>query len=262
MSISTISGSSSSSSLYEILQKQQQNQDSSGDFLDRITENLISSLDTDGDGSISLSETSGTKMSQDLFDSIDTDGDGELSASEIKADVKARQQALMTQMQSIMGSMSSASNAGSEDIMSLLGQMSQAGQAGMMPPPPPPDGGMQGGSLDRMTNDLISDLDTDGNGTLSMSEMSGTKMTQEVFDQIDTDGDGEISSDEIKANIEAKRQEAMSQMQSAASSASNGDSLIGSLLQNSSLLQGMQAYQNQMDTLLGLFEDQGVSLTA
>ncbi len=44
----------------------------------------------------------------------------------------------------------------------------------------------------------LQELDTDGSGTLSATEVEGTRIA-EHFAQIDTDGDGELTKDELKA---------------------------------------------------------------
>ncbi|EPR44504.1 EF-Hand domain protein [Desulfovibrio sp. X2] len=121
-----------------------------------------------------------------------------------------------------------------------------------------------GGFADQVVNNLMSSLDGDGNGSLSMSELSGTKMTEAQFDKLDTDGDGELSQDELKNGIQSKRDELMSKLQSMQSAASNSGDILSSLLQGNGMLQGLLSYQNQQDQpdLMSLLEGTGISLTA
>lgn len=54
-------------------------------------------------------------------------------------------------------------------------------------------------SLEEMTARLIEDKDTDGNGSLSIDELS---ISEEAFAQADTDGNGQLDSEELTASAE------------------------------------------------------------
>lgn len=119
MSISAISGSSyDMSSISEMFQRPKPPEGMEGvepgsdEFFDKMTSQMISDNDTDGDGALSASEVD---FDEDKFNSIDTDGDGLLTKAELTADAKKMHQEMMTQMQS-----SQASNGGS--FMDMLSQ--------------------------------------------------------------------------------------------------------------------------------------------
>lgn len=165
----------------------------------QIQDQMFSKLDTDGDGSVSLSEledtaakaAGGTASAADtskleaLFQSADTDGDGKLTESELDAQFRSL----------------------APDTMSHMVQMQ--GQA-----PPSPD-------------EVFAKADSDGSGSLSLDEFKamgkahgghhhhhssdstsanaeGTasgdddKLAQ-LFSKVDADGNGQVSQDELKA---------------------------------------------------------------
>jgi Ca2+-binding EF-hand superfamily protein len=117
--------------------------------------------DKDKDGNGTLSALE-ICISDEAFKKADTNGDGQLSSDELKANAQ------------------------------LIGaELAANGQQG--PPPPPPD-------LDAATEQLIKNLDLDGNGTLSTDELG---ISKSVFDKADTNGDGQLSADELKANAQS-----------------------------------------------------------
>ncbi|EPR44506.1 EF-Hand domain protein [Desulfovibrio sp. X2] len=126
MSISSISGSSSSTDIYQILQQQKQAQSSDGDVESKMAADLISQFDSDDDGSISLDELSDSGMSEDQFNSIDTNGDGELSSDEIATDFKSHKPDGMPPMAD-----ATSSNAGNlvSSLMQSSSSLSQGVQA-------------------------------------------------------------------------------------------------------------------------------------
>ena len=60
-------------------------------------------------------------------------------------------------------------------------------------------------------DDLISALDSDGDGSLSSDELSAlgssddSERLSELFSQLDADGNGSISSDELASALQAQR---------------------------------------------------------
>ncbi|WP_341365625.1 hypothetical protein [Yoonia sp. BS5-3] len=84
--------------------------------------------------------------------------------------------------------------------MNNLSMVSFATQSGQnRPPPPPPPSG----------EDLVKKLDADGSGSLSASEIEDTKLGQRIgdgFGDIDTDGDGLLSIAELDVGAEAARE--------------------------------------------------------
>jgi len=163
----------------------------------QIQEQMFSKIDSDGDGSVSLSEfeagaakaaggtasTADTSKIDDLFKSADTDGDGQLTEAELDAQFRNL-------------------------APDMVGQMVQMQ-------------GQQGPEQD------FSKADSDGNGTLSLDEFKsmlkghgghhhhhhtadatsasadstssgGDDKVSEMFSKIDADGNGQMSQDELK----------------------------------------------------------------
>jgi len=68
---------------------------------------------------------------------------------------------------------------------------------GQKPPPDP----------DEMSDHIISDLDTNGDGVISVSELLAAGQFGEEIAKADTDGDGLVSQDELIAQIMEKMEE-------------------------------------------------------
>ncbi len=132
--------------------------------LDTFSSNLISQLDADGDGALSNTEASG--LSQDTFQLVDADSDGLMTQDEIKSALQKQQQSM---------------------------------------PAPPPEGA---GGMDTaqaasdVSSKMIETLDTDGDGSLSSTELEG--LSSENFSASDTNGDGVISADELSSAIQSE----------------------------------------------------------
>lgn len=77
------------------------------------------------------------------------------------------------------------------------------------------------GKGDDLADKLMGDLDTDGDSVLSLEE-SG--LSESAFNAADTDGDGKVSAQELADALAKERAEMM------AGSATNGASLLGTLL--------------------------------
>ena len=249
MTISSISTQSSdwASQLLESIQG------SGGKKDDDLASKLMNDLDQDGTSSLSLEESG---LSESLFTAADADGDGQISAEEL-ADALAQERSQM-----MAGSAtSSASLLGT--LLSQAGvSMPAAGQGQM----PPPDEG-------EMADDIISQLDGDGDSALSLEE-SG--LSEEVFNQIDADGDGVVSSQELADALKSEREEMMAAGGpggagggggTATASNAGTSELLESLLdaanqatQNSlatsaQLRQALQAYgSNLISTMLGEYD--------
>ena len=76
-----------------------------------------------------------------------------------------------------------------------------------------------------MASKLFSDLDSDGNEGLSISE---TGLKQSAFDSMDTNQDGSVSSDELAAALE-KQREAMGSGQGSTSRTDMARSFLSAL---------------------------------
>ncbi|MCE5271737.1 hypothetical protein LLH00_10690 [bacterium] len=141
----------------------------------QISAQMISSLDTDGDGSLSQTELG------DLAEQLapaDTDSDGLISGDELASAIEAQMQSL----------------SGEEEASGMQ-------QAGPPPPPPPPPAQMDATS---MSDQLISQLDTDGDDALSLDELGDLS---ENFAAADTNGDGVISREELLNSLSSKLDE-------------------------------------------------------
>lgn len=111
-----------------------------------ITEELIASYDSDQDGALSSEEFiaaaeengADATTAQDAFTSLDTSGEGSLST---------------------------------EELLSALQKSRPEPSEGMAPPPPPPPPPNEGGSVSQADlEELFTQLDTDGDGTISSEE--------------------------------------------------------------------------------------------
>lgn len=134
---------------------------------------MISDLDADGDGALSIEEASasGSSKAAEAFAALDTDSDGSLTTSELASSLEA-----------------------------------------MGPPPggPPPGGPPPGGrpSSSDVASQIFSAVDNDEDGGLSLSEIGAatgneeTEETESAFSSLDTDGDGKLSLAELTAALD------------------------------------------------------------
>ena len=93
MSVSALS--SSSSSYWEKMLAQMKGS-SESQSQDSLAGKLFGDLDSDGDGSLSLSETG---LSKDLYSKIEADGDGSVTQSELQKAIETQRNAMFTAMQ-------------------------------------------------------------------------------------------------------------------------------------------------------------------
>jgi Ca2+-binding EF-hand superfamily protein len=217
----------------------------------KMQEKLFAKADANGDGAIdkteltTLMESSGTDQSvsaDDLFSRMDADGDGQISQQE-------------------------ATDTASQLLEDLRSQLMQSGRGAMGGMPPPPMGGGQGGMDEE---EMFSSIDTDGDGSISKTELSvffesapagngQSPSVDDIFSRDDGDSDGLISKDEFLSAMEARKSERQGPPppppQESASSGESGsgtDPMIAALLQ---LYQSVgQSSDNQKnETLLSLF---------
>ena len=199
-----------------------------GTTLDTSAKDMLTQYDADGDGSLNGDELGDAMKSllppppttmefaqsrgmagDDLFAKVDGDGDGSVSQDEL--------QSLLEKMS---GGAASKTGTSSDELFTQLdadgdGKLSQAefdagrpseqapGMAGGMPPPPGGPGGAQAAS----GSTTYDPLDTNEDGTVSLSErLAGSSSAQEaaqaLFSAIDTDGDQKLSSTEAQAFID------------------------------------------------------------
>ena len=206
MSVSALS--SSSSSYWEKMLAQMKGS-SESQSQDNLAGKLFGNLDSDGDGTLSLSETG---LSKDLYSKIDADGDALVTQTELQKAIETQRNAMLTSMQlgqSQTGSSTEASSTGQPNARDMLSAIMN----GQIP------GGARGagrgpgpeGSGDDLASKLFSDLDSDSSGGLSASE---TGLSQSSFDAMDTDQDGSVSAEELSAALEKQRQTMMTNLQS------------------------------------------------
>ena len=202
MSVSALS--SSSSSYWEKMLAQMKGS-SESQTQDNLASKLFGDLDSDGDGTLSLSETG---LSENLYSNLDTDGDGTVTQTELQKGIETQRNAMFTSMQlgqsQTMSSMASSSSAqpSAQEMLSSIMNGEVPGGA--------PGGGPEG-TGDDLASKLFSDLDSDSSGGLSASE---TGLSQSNFDAMDTDQDGSVSAEELSAALEKQRQAMMTNMQS------------------------------------------------
>lgn len=150
----------------------------------KMAEKLIKKLDTDQNSSISGAELaafisgsgSTTLSAETIMSKADADGSGELSSTELQ----------------------SAFEKIGKTLAGMDGRQKQSGT-----PPSKSD----------MVNRMIADLDTDGNGTISKTEMSAMKMPEngngpsaaDTFTNTDTDSNGELSATELQSFMENQK---------------------------------------------------------
>ena len=93
MSVSALS--SSSSSYWEKMLAQMKGS-SESQAQDNLASKLFGDLDSDGDGTLSLSETG---LSKDLYSNLDVDGDGTVTQTELQKAIETQRNAMFTSMQ-------------------------------------------------------------------------------------------------------------------------------------------------------------------
>ncbi|MCI8212918.1 calcium-binding protein [Pseudomonas sp. S25] len=140
----------------------------------KFQEQLLAKLDTDGDGSISKDELSAANSSSDSKDGIT------VSLSKAFSDLDAN------------------------DDDSL-----DADELAAITAPPPPPGGQPATDV---AEDLLSALDTDGDGTINSDELTAglssagsTADSAQVFDALDTNEDGTVSLEELTASLQPQQ---------------------------------------------------------
>lgn len=180
MQINTSYASTAASAMQSVFSSQNMDEMDS-----RLATDIMKAKDADESGSLSASElgVSSTQLAE-----FDTDGDGEVSSAELTAGLKAQREKMQAQMAT---------------------QMQQSGQMGMLQ-------ASMGGRLkpdmdemdSRMSQDIISEKDADGDGVLSAEELG---VSAENLSAVDTDGDGVVSQAELTASLKSHREEMMAE---------------------------------------------------
>lgn len=182
-----------------------------------VASQIMQVADTDGDGSLSLSEvetalgqssgadsTSGADSSTgglaQAFSQIDTNGDGEISQQELT-------NALQAQSGSQGAQGPQGGPQGAHHGHHHHGGGGGGGLSGV--------GGSDTTSSTDLADTLMGQLDQNGDGTLSLSEIENTlgvsstssdaSGLSSAFESLDSNGDGQLSTSEISAGIDAFR---------------------------------------------------------
>lgn len=136
------------------------------------------------------------KFQEQLLSSLDTDGDGKVSSDELKtalssSDSDSPESGVLV---SLSQSFSDLDSDG-DDGLSL-------DELSAMAPPPPPQAAPDASAVD----ELLSALDSDGNGGVSSDELSSalastgsSEDSSTVFSALDTNQDGSVTADELAA---------------------------------------------------------------
>lgn len=156
---------------------------------EKITDKIMSRFDSDKNGIISGSEA---ELSEQVLAELDTDGDGGLNSDELQGGIQNRTKALADSL---------AANGMRPPKGGGPGGM--GGMGGMRPPK---DGGM-GGDAGGLSEMLLDELDSDGDGIADSEEAD---WSEETLETLDADGDGGLNAEEIQEGIE-QRSESMAQ---------------------------------------------------
>ncbi|HEX3366309.1 EF-hand domain-containing protein [Phenylobacterium sp.] len=174
-----------------------------------VAAKIISVADTNGDGSLSLSEiekaigadttsgsdtASGTDPLSAAFAKLDTNGDGEISATELTNDLSAQ----------------NAAQQGAQGPQGAHHHHHHGGGGGGM-------SGAGGASSTDLASQILGTADTNSDGQLSMTEIenalgvtsssstTATNALTSAFNSLDSNGDGSLSASELSAGIDAFR---------------------------------------------------------
>jgi Ca2+-binding EF-hand superfamily protein len=156
MSISSVSSSESQSYWQDFLNTANGKKTQDNDPLST----LLSDLDADGDGVVSLRESG---LDKETFDALDADRDGVVSPDELKEALKSQYNAMLTQMRLEMSENASASSSASgsdkSEAQKILADMFNGGSASL----PANNGGNGQTSFDA--------LDANQDGIVSAEEL-------------------------------------------------------------------------------------------
>lgn len=152
-------------------------------------------------------------------------------------------------------------------------QMSAGTMGGFMslqggPPPGPPPGG--GKSAADVSSDIMSSLDTDGDGTISLEEAqaNGNSDAATAFSQLDTNGDGKIDTNELTSAVQSAHDEMASAQDSNGAQGmsgahhgkhhhhASGTDLVSALMEQGDSDSSGGLSQDEVNSLLGKTSDQ------
>lgn len=143
------------------------------------------------------------------------------------------------------------------EISSTSGMQQGLRMDGMRPPPPSGDSAEQ---AEEASSQFIDELDTNGDGVLSLEELS---LDSDEFADIDEDGDGLVSQEELKSALEAQMEEMKAKFESEGASGMTPPEVSG-LMQKMHDMAGenmdtrakaSQAYELMQENLSGSSSD-------
>jgi Ca2+-binding EF-hand superfamily protein len=187
------------------------------------------------------------KFAEDLLKKLDTNGDGSIDKDELSSALSSdSKDGITVSLSKAFGDLDS------NDDDSL-----DADELAAMTPPPPPPMQMDAGSAADEAQDLLSALDTDGDGSVSSDELTAAlKSTDssadstQVFDALDTNQDGTVSLDELTASLQTQQPPPPppSSTQSASDLFSSLDADGDGSITESELTSALQASSNNSDS--------------
>ena len=149
----------------------------------KVAADIFKAKDTDSSSSLSASEL-GT--STESLSEFDTNGDGQISTEELQAGLKARREKMQASMEN---------------------QMAQDGQMGMLQASM--GQGVDMSAMDtKMSQSIMSEKDANEDGLLSAEELG---VSADNLSAVDTDGDGSVSESELTASLKTHREEMMAE---------------------------------------------------
>lgn len=180
---------------------------------DQMAENLLSSADTDSNGSISKTEFSALFSNAETSDSSDING----LFSDLDAD----------------GNEAVSLDEATDAVSNLLQKLQEQRMASDMPPPPPPP------QSNELAEELMTYADTDEDGSLTLDEFSAALQSPDndeetltrIFNETDADGDGIVTQDELISAMDNKQANNTQRSMNSSTSEDQVSTLVNSLLQ-------------------------------
>ncbi|HOQ05829.1 MAG TPA: hypothetical protein PKY88_11515 [Anaerohalosphaeraceae bacterium] len=150
-----------------------------------LSSKILNALDTDGDGSISSEELTNAGQLGQKIAQADTDEDGTITAEEILAKITAKMEE--------MGITPSSNFKEKPDLNALKELLTRAdAEMAQQNQPPAPS---------EVSTKILGDLDTNGDGVLSIEELNAAGLFGQKIAEADSDGDGVVSREELESLV-------------------------------------------------------------
>ncbi len=200
----------------------------------------------------------GGSMEEELASSADSDGDGTIDSEEAQALVDFINNATGSTLE-VEDFMSTYNTDGEEGLTSDEAVAALEANRPEGPPPPPGGMGSMGGSME---TELVSSADADGDGTISETEAeslvdfintaTGSTLSAEDFmAAADSDGENGVSLEEAVAGVEANRPE------NSSSSQAEGSSFTAMAMETYLNMSAMGANNQSMEDMYSLLGSTG-----